>query len=95
MATDDIDVAAASGERAAEGIQTPTLLSPPDTKTPPTASHKRHQADFVNPLDKGSEPIDPSALSRALEQFEQAGRVRERTPTASPSRKRPKIYGDR
>lgn len=77
-------------------IVTPTLISPPESKTPPTASHKRNQAAFDSHAhDRNSEPVDPSALSKALEHYEQAGRVRERTPTASPSRKRPRIYGDR
>ncbi|ORY19663.1 putative cell cycle regulatory protein [Clohesyomyces aquaticus] len=76
--------------------RTPTLISPPESKTPPTETHKRSLPDLApNPQDRGSEPVDASALSRALEQFEQAGRVRERTPGASPSRKRPRIYGDR
>lgn len=89
----------AADERTAaaeDDIATPVLISPPESKTPPTASHKRNMAAFASSTqDRNSEPIDPSALSRALEQFEQAGRVRERTPTASPSRKRPRIYGDR
>lgn len=79
-----------------DGLATPTLISPPESKTPPTATHQRNQHAFTSLAhDRTSEPVDPSALSRALEQFEQAGRVRERTPTASPSRKRPRIYGDR
>lgn len=73
-----------------EDIATPTLISPPESKTPPTASHKRNQT-----LSRNSEPIDASALSKALKDFEQAGKTRERTPTASPSRKRPRIQGDR
>ncbi|KAL6715689.1 substrate-specific activator of APC-dependent proteolysis [Lecanora helva] len=43
----------------------------------------------------GSEPIDPNALSKALKNMEDAGRTREHTPGASPSRKRQRIYGDR
>ena len=90
------DEAAAATAHMEQGIATPTLISPPESKTPPTATHKRNQAVFEsNAHDRNSEPVDPSALSKALEQFEQAGRVRERTPTASPSRKRPRIYGDR
>ncbi|KAF2110412.1 WD40-repeat-containing domain protein [Lophiotrema nucula] len=92
----EIEVPVQSTEGPAEEVRTPTLISPPESKTPPTATHKRTQADFAsNGHDRNSEPVDPSALSRALEHFEQAGRVRERTPTASPSRKRPRIYGDR
>lgn len=78
------------------GNATPPLISPPESKTPPTAMHKRNQTIFAAPAhDRNSEPVDASALSKALEQFEQAGTPRERTPTASPSRKRPRIYGDR
>ena len=73
-----------------DSIATPTLISPPESKTPPTASHKRNQA-----LSRNSEPVDALALSKALKDFEQAGKVRERTPIASPSRKRPRIQGDR
>ena len=43
----------------------------------------------------GSEPVDPTALSKALKDMEDAGRVREGTPGASPSRKRQRVYGDR
>ena len=43
----------------------------------------------------GSEPVDPTALSKALKGMEDAARVREQTPGASPSRKRQRVYGDR
>ena len=43
----------------------------------------------------GSESINSNALSKALKDMEDAGRARERTPGASPSRKRQRIYGDR
>ncbi|KAH0559919.1 Fizzy- protein [Trichoglossum hirsutum] len=57
-------------------------------------------APLGNGLDRrkppgGGEAVDPDALSRALREFEQAGRQRERTPGQSPSRKRQRIYGDR
>lgn len=73
--------------------QTPSLISPPESKTPPTATHKRNQADFAQ--DRNSEPVDPSALSMALELYEQAGRATRERPIASPSRKRQRLYGDR
>ncbi|KAJ4343909.1 substrate-specific activator of APC-dependent proteolysis [Didymella glomerata] len=73
-----------------DGAATPTLISPPESKTPPTATHKRHQS-----LSRNSEPVDASLLSKALKDFDQAGKARERTPIASPSRKRPRIQGDR
>lgn len=92
----EMEVPVHSTEGAGESVRTPTLISPPDTKSPPTATHKRTQSDLANHAqDRSSEPVDPSALSRALEHFEQAGRVRERTPTASPSRKRQRVYADR
>lgn len=92
MASDEAHDTLATAEAVVDEARTPTLISPPESKTPPTATHKRNQADFA--LDRNSEPVDASALSRALEQFEQAGRVRER-PVASPSRKRQRLYGDR
>lgn len=72
---------------------TPTLVSP-DIETPPAAT-KRNTLS-VNGVERaGSEPVDPTALSKALKDMEDAGRVRERTPGASPSRKRQRVYGDR
>ena len=79
-----------------ENSHTPTLISP-DTKTPPAAA-KRNTTNGLgtNGLERGgSEPVDPAALSKALKDMEDAGRVRERTPGASPSRKRQRVYGDR
>jgi cell division cycle 20-like protein 1 (cofactor of APC complex) len=96
MARDEIGVGGGLTAHADDGIATPTLISPPESKTPPTAAHKRNQSIIgPNAHDRNSEPVDSSVLSKALEQLEHAGRVRERTPTASPSRKRPRIYGDR
>ncbi|CAN9326987.1 unnamed protein product [Alternaria alternata] len=91
----DLGKTVATDAQLDDDIATPTLISPPESKTPPTASHKRNQIFPSNPLDRSSEPIDAAALTKALGHIEQAGRVRERTPTASPSRKRPRIYGDR
>jgi cell division cycle 20-like protein 1 (cofactor of APC complex) len=97
MVAGEMEVPIASTERIAEEIQTPTLISPPESKTPPTATHRRNQTiDFsFAGSDKNSAPVDANQLSKALELFEQAGKVRERTPTASPSRKRQRVYGDR
>lgn len=39
--------------------------------------------------------IDPTALDKALREFEEHGRRRDMTPGSSPSRKRQRIYGDR
>ena len=93
---DAIEVSVSSTERVQEEVQTPTLISPPESKTPPTETHQRNASAFAfNGADKNSEPVDGSLLSRRLESLEHAGRVRERTPTASPSRKRQRIYADR
>jgi len=90
MASGDAQAPISTTEPFGDDARTPTLISPPESKTPPTATHKRNQADFAH--DRNSEPVDPSALSKALEQFERAGRVQTR-PIASPSRKRQRIYG--
>jgi cell division cycle 20-like protein 1 (cofactor of APC complex) len=96
MARDEIAEAAGMAAHGDDGIATPTLISPPESKTPPTATATRNQAAFpTSTYDGTSEPVDASALQRALEQYDQGGRMRERTPGASPSRKRPRIYGDR
>ncbi|KAF1815458.1 WD40 repeat-like protein [Eremomyces bilateralis CBS 781.70] len=77
-------------------LQTPKLLSPPETKTPPTLPTKRHHDPAaMSERKRESEPVDPNALSKALEQFENASRPRDHTPGASPSRKRQRVYGDR
>jgi len=84
--------------KTVENSHTPTLVSPPHSKTPPTATSKRNhlKAQGSNGVERaGSEPLDPNALSKRLKEMEDAGQVRERTPGASPSRKRQRIYGDR
>lgn len=73
---------------------TPLLLSPPETKTPPTEQHKRNRdlADTSTiSTDPASDPISAMALTSALRRVE---RQRETTPGQSPSRKRPRTqYG--
>lgn len=81
-----------------ENSHTPTVVPPADTRTPPLAVNKRTHLNgqSTNRAERaGSEPVDPTALSKALKGMEDAGRVRERTPGASPSRKRQRVYGDR
>ena len=81
-----------------ENPETSTLASPPAAKTPPTVTSKRGYLNTqgINGAEReGSEPVDPITLSKALKDMEDAGRTRERTPGASPSRKRQRIYGDR
>lgn len=75
-------------------------LSPPTSHSPPARAAKpkptQDNLDFLNkPAGPGSEPINPDALPLALKEFEEAGRQRERTPGASPSRKRQRVYADR
>jgi len=74
------------------------LASPTEMGLPPPALGKRAHTNRsnANGIDRaGSEPIDANALTQALKDFEDARRTRDRTPTASPSRKRQRIYGDR
>jgi cell division cycle 20-like protein 1, cofactor of APC complex len=79
--------------------QTPTPLSPPRSKTPPTVIGKRSHSDRQANASygSGSEPVNPLALNKALQQVEEAGRPRSMTPSGSPSRKRLKMQsgGDR
>ena len=79
-----------------ENSHTPALVST-DMKTPPAATKRTSTNRLMKNGDEraGSEPVDPTALSKALKDMEDAGRVRERTPGASPSRKRQRVYGDR
>ncbi|CAC9886144.1 unnamed protein product [Aureobasidium pullulans] len=88
-----------------EDVHTPKLPSPPGTKTPPTVPQTRskdgdnninNQKDAQSTTSrKTSEAVDPDALSKALQQFEEAGRNREHTPGESPKRKRQRVYTDR
>ena len=82
-----------------EQTHAPVLVSPPETMTPPlqvTGKRSHLNGDAALGRDRqGSEAIDADALSRALVNYEEVGRARERTPQASPSRKRQRIYGDR
>ena len=73
---------------------TPTFISPPTSKTPPTDG-ARSDGRLRRDLHRNSEPVDPHGLSQALNNLDRNGREREHTPGASPSRKRPRIYGDR
>ena len=84
--------------RIIEHPQSPSLVSPPTIDTPPPATGKHVHPNGGNVHGRereGSEAISADALSKALKEFEEAGRTRERTPGGSPSRKRQRIYGDR
>ena len=93
---DEVAVNNAQSKNAAE-LHTPALISPPDTRTPPTATHQRHQpSDIgVRRSERGSEAIDPDVLSNALKTFKDSGHQRDHIQGSSPSRKRQRIYGDR
>ncbi len=78
-----------------ENIDTPPIISPPRSKTPPLAASKRNILNGQMAERATSESLDPVVLSRALKDFEDGGRQRERTPGGSPSRKKQKVYGDR
>lgn len=94
--SDGSGTAAKLNERA----QPSNIVSPPGSKTPPSMPSKRtilfpaNQPNQQRPLE-GSEPVDAGALSRALKDYDEAGRRRERTPGTSPCRKRQRVYGDR
>ncbi|CAG7921731.1 unnamed protein product [Penicillium olsonii] len=89
-----------AGEAAAKAQSSniSSIVSPPGSKTPPTMPTKRTMYfpdNSGNRRQEGVEPVDPSALARALKDYETAGGRRERTPVSSPCRKRQRVYGDR
>ena len=75
------------------------VVATPDVTTPPTvAGGKRGHikaSEIIGREREGSEAVDADALSKALLNFEDAGRAREKIASSSPSRKRQRIYGDR
>lgn len=76
------------------------LVSPPGSRTPPSKPTKNtlsfpDTSGNHSHLSNLSEAVDPAALASALRDYDEAGRRRERTPGASPSRKRQRVYGDR
>lgn len=78
--------------------QTPTLLTPAGSKTPPTVPRREFGESATNTHNRrASEAMEADVLSRRLKEFETAGsvRTRDRTPGRSPSRKRQRVYGDR
>lgn len=91
--------------RRVTDIDEPTLagnlVSPPGSKTPPSNRMKpktpRGNSNVPRQrIRSGSDAINPDALSRALQGYDEVTRNhRERTPGTSPSRKRQRIYGDR
>ena len=81
-----------------DDAETPLLISPPRSKTPPTITGKRSHSDrnatgSDRALRSGSEPVSAKALHKVLQQVEDVGRARSITPSGSPSRKRQKIQG--
>lgn len=94
-----------TGTDAAEATETagsPTLMSPPRSKTPPTVTGKRSHSEAQTAAGNtgasrsGSEPVSAIALNKALKEVEQSSQRRISTPAPSPSRKRQKVQaGDR
>lgn len=87
--------------RQMDNSNSPGLASPPDNKTPPlvVGKHAHTNVNVNAGFDKSaSDPVDAGGLSRALRNVEDGGRLRERPPVGSPSRKRQRVqgaYGDR
>ncbi|OQD76849.1 hypothetical protein PENDEC_c003G05674 [Penicillium decumbens] len=86
--------------RANTRSQAAAIASPPGSTTPPSMPTKRtifYPDNLGNrpEASEGSEPIDASALAKALKDYGEAGTRRERTPGTSPHRKRQRVYGDR
>ena len=84
--------------QAQEEAETPILISPPRSKTPPTITGKRTHSDRATTRTdrshrSGSEPVSAQALNKALQQVEDTERARSITPNNSPSRKRQKVQG--
>lgn len=74
------------------------MLSPPRSKTPPTVIGKRSSSERPGAgIKRESEPVNATALNKALQQVEDTDRARSVTPSGSPSRKRQKVQvgGDR
>lgn len=72
-----------------------SLVSPPTTTSPPPVTADKQGSNRDGAGGREVEAIDANALTKALKDFAQEGRTRERTPTGSPSRKRQRVYGDR
>lgn len=76
------------------------LASPPESQTPPSRPTKKtllfpNTSGNASHVPSMSDAVDPNVLANALKDYDEAGRRRERTPGASPSRKRQRVYGDR
>jgi cell division cycle 20-like protein 1 (cofactor of APC complex) len=87
-------VAVSEAAGPADIAEISNMVSPPGSKTPPSHPAKR-TLYFPPPHGSESQPVDPDTLAKALKEYDDAGRRRERTPGTSPSRKRQRVYGDR
>ena len=74
---------------------TPSLLTPAESRTPPTITSKRFLEHEGSSRRQSAEQAEEDALTRRLREIENAGRQRERTPGQSPQRKKQRVYGDR
>ncbi|KAF2721861.1 WD40 repeat-like protein [Polychaeton citri CBS 116435] len=90
-------------QHALTDAHTPAMMSPPDSKTPPTVTGKRSHRDAGNGSStaqqnqqlqqhqrSGSEPVNAGQLGKLLKEVQETGR-RSITPGGSPSRKRQKM----
>lgn len=92
----DAEPSTSFNTESARDDQTPSLLSPPRSKTPPVVTGKRSHSLVTTEADKsraGSRPVSAKALSKALQHIDREPGRRASTPSASPSRKRQKVFG--
>ena len=93
--------ARSNGKPSGSASNALNIASPPGSKTPPSMPAKKTlffpdtMSSSRQKSQSGPDPVDPDALTKALKDYEEAGRRRERTPGTSPSRKRQRVYGDR
>ena len=78
--------------RATTRLRAANIVSPPGSKTPPSATAKKRISypDNIASHHRGqesSEAVDAGALAKALKDYDEAGRRREHTPGTCPSRK--------
>lgn len=91
----DRDPPGTSAKLHSDQVSTPILISPPRTRTPPTAETHKANGALGRPSSNPSGPLDSDELAQKLTNLEHGGRHRELTPGSSPSHKRQRVYGDR
>ena len=96
--TTESHITSSTTTKTAGTLHTSTPISLSNTRTSPAQMNEQVQSKIqvVDRVERsGPDSIDPTALSKALKDMEDAGQSRERTPGGSPSRKRQRVYGDR